>query len=166
MLNLRFLFADVDECEMTENICGANSTCQNYDGGFNCTCDAGFEMIDGSCLGELNYRPQGSCGKVKFLHMSVILSTGPLDRHHPPTGRPPPGQTPSPRRLLKQTARTLLECILVWESICLKFTADKLLSRNWKFWTFKYLLAFRLWAHCGMGPLFHRRNDVILHYIL
>ena len=39
---------------MTENICGANSTCQNYDGGFNCTCDAGFEMIDGSCLGKTN----------------------------------------------------------------------------------------------------------------
>ena len=43
---------------MTENICGANSTCQNYDGGFNCTCDAGFEMIDGTCLGEFYHRPQ------------------------------------------------------------------------------------------------------------
>ena len=52
MLNLRFFFADVDECQMTENICGANSICINYDGGFNCTCIAGFQMIDGSCLGE------------------------------------------------------------------------------------------------------------------
>ena len=43
---------------MTEDICGANSTCQNYDGGFNCTCDAGFEMIDGTCLGEFYHRPQ------------------------------------------------------------------------------------------------------------
>ena len=43
---------------MTENICGANSTCQDYDGGFNCTCDAGFEMIDGTCLGEFYHRPQ------------------------------------------------------------------------------------------------------------
>ena len=85
MLSLPFLFADVDECDMKENICGANSTCQNYDDGFNCTCDTGFEMIDGSCLGELYYRPQRSCGKVMFLHMSVILSTGPLD--------PPPADT-------------------------------------------------------------------------
>ena len=70
-------------------------------------------------------RPQRSCGKVTFLHLSVILSTGgsgrhppvdpgqtttprgpwadiptPLGRHPPraetPLGRHPPGQTPSP----------------------------------------------------------------------
>ena len=49
------------------------------------------------------YRPHRSCGKVMFLHLSVILSTGGvcqtpptsgthlLDRH--PLGRQPPGQT-------------------------------------------------------------------------
>ena len=58
------------------------------------------------------YHPQRSCGKVMFLHMSVILSTGGCladtpwadtpDRHHwadtppgqTPLARHPPGQTP------------------------------------------------------------------------
>ena len=72
LLNLQFFFADVDECDMIENICGANSSCQNYDGGFNCTCDAGFEMIDGSCLGEFYHRlcPEGSLSR----GISVSLS--------------------------------------------------------------------------------------------
>ena len=34
----------------------------------------------------VNYRPQRSCGKVRSLYLSVILSTG--------GGLPPPGQTP------------------------------------------------------------------------
>ena len=46
------------------------------------------------------YRPQRSCGKVMFLHVSVILSRGVSARH--PLGKqtrprqtpPPPGQTP------------------------------------------------------------------------
>ena len=29
-----------------------------------------------ACIFEVNYRPQRSCGKVMFLHLSVILSTG------------------------------------------------------------------------------------------
>ena len=52
-----------------------------------------------------NYRPQRSCGKVMFLHLSVILFTGgsspPLGRHSDPSpgqtpapGKTPPGQTP------------------------------------------------------------------------
>ena len=35
-----------------------------------------------------NYRPQCSCGKVMFLHLSVILPDTPLP------GQTPPGQTP------------------------------------------------------------------------
>ena len=42
-----------------------------------------------------NYRPERSCGKVMFLHLSVILSTGgeenPLNRH---PSVDPPEQTP------------------------------------------------------------------------
>ena len=30
---------------------------------------------------NVHYRPQSSCGKVKFLHLSVILSGGVSDRH-------------------------------------------------------------------------------------
>ena len=81
------------------------------------------------------YRPQRSCGKVMFLHMSVILYTGgclpdtsprqiPLGRHpqrHPPGQTPlrqtPPGQKPPKRWPLQQMVRILLECILAFE-IC------------------------------------------------
>ena len=75
-----------------------------------------------------NYHPQISCGKVNFLHLSVILSTGGgvclpqsmLRYTHThladtPSGRQYPWQTPPPsRRLLQQTVRILLECILVF----------------------------------------------------
>ena len=50
------------------------------------------------------YRPQGSCGKVMFSQVSVILfmrggvvvwQTLPLDKHPPPPWQTPPhGQTP------------------------------------------------------------------------
>ena len=67
------------------------------------------------------YRPQRSCGKVMFLHLSVILSTGgcladtsradiPLGRNLPPRADIPP---PHPRRPLQGTVRILLECILI-----------------------------------------------------
>ena len=46
--------SDVDECQETPDICGANSTCINTNGGFICVCEAGFEMVGGSCLGEYN----------------------------------------------------------------------------------------------------------------
>ena len=55
------------------------------------------------------YRPQHSCGKAMFLHLSVILYTGGSGR--PPPGSPPP---PTPRsRPQQRTVRILLECILV-----------------------------------------------------
>ena len=86
------------------------------------------------------YRPQRSCGKVMFLHLSVILFTGgwvsgrhppprqtlPLLGRHPPRQTPPPradtnppgrhlplGGHPSPsRRPLQRTVRILLECTI------------------------------------------------------
>ena len=48
------LISDVDECQETPHVCGANSTCINTNGGFICGCEAGFEMVGGSCLGEYN----------------------------------------------------------------------------------------------------------------
>ena len=75
------------------------------------------------------YSPQLSCGKVMFLHLSVILSKGGVclsacwNRH--PLGRNPLGQTPPwtdtptpSRRLLQRTVRILLECILVFLKFC------------------------------------------------
>ena len=46
------MITDVDECEKTASVCGANSTCNNTYGGFTCGCEDGFEMVGGSCLGE------------------------------------------------------------------------------------------------------------------
>ena len=73
----------------------------------------------------LNYNPQRSCGKVMFLHVSVILSTwGVWQADIPPHGQTPPaGQTHTPLagrhplpRKLQRTVLILLECILVFAS--------------------------------------------------
>ena len=75
-------------------------------------------------IGNHYYRPQRSCGKVMFLHPSVILSTGGVwqtpPRQTPPPADPPPGRHPTlgrhpraDRRPLQRTVRILLESILV-----------------------------------------------------
>ena len=66
---------------------------------------------------EHYYRPQRSCGKVMFLHLSVILFT-----EVGVSGRQPPVKhTAPPRKPLQWTVRILLECILVIKpnSLCL-----------------------------------------------
>ena len=89
------------------------------------------------------YRPQRSCGKEMFLHLSVILFTGQGVWADTASGRQPPRQTtPSPpdihppwaytlrRWLLQRTVRILPECILVVGRIFMegseltKFTQD------------------------------------------
>ena len=44
---------DIDECMMSPDMCGQNSTCQNEDGNYTCKCDEGFTG-DGKvkCIGE------------------------------------------------------------------------------------------------------------------
>ena len=64
------------------------------------------------------YRPQRSCGKVIFLDVSVILSTGGRSAR----------QTPSPRRPLQRTVRILLECILVFKYVHLSLYRNVLYS--------------------------------------
>ena len=68
------------------------------------------------------YRPQQSCGKVIFLHLSVILSTGgsvipPRPRADTSPGRHLPGQTPPHSEcwytVNKRAVRIWLECNLV-----------------------------------------------------
>ena len=81
------------------------------------------------------YHPQCSCGKVMFLHLSVILFTrrgvcqtpapGQTSPWQTPVRQTPPGQTPPrqtqpwadtpKRRLLLRAVRILLECILVFQ---------------------------------------------------
>ena len=50
------------------------------------------------------YRPQRSCGKVMFLHLSVILFTGGSSRHR--LGRHPRQTTPHPHPLGRHPAPT------------------------------------------------------------
>ena len=52
-----------------------------------------------------SYRPQQSCGKVMFLHLSVSHSVHrgvniPLGRHTPPGQTPPRADTPPAQRML------------------------------------------------------------------
>ncbi|XP_004635637.1 thrombomodulin [Octodon degus] len=39
---------DVDDCAQVPHVC--QQLCVNTDGGFQCMCDAGFEMVDGECV--------------------------------------------------------------------------------------------------------------------
>ncbi len=44
--------ADVNECTLGLDDCGANSACDNTIGSYECTCDGGFEGVDGrDCTG-------------------------------------------------------------------------------------------------------------------
>lgn len=51
---------DINECSMLNEPCGANATCTNTEGSFNCTCDLGYEPFNStnftSCTGLYSYR--------------------------------------------------------------------------------------------------------------
>ena len=46
------MFTDINECEETQDICGANSTCNNTIGAFTCGCEDGFERTNDRCEGK------------------------------------------------------------------------------------------------------------------
>jgi Calcium-binding EGF domain len=43
---------DVDECNVTANICGANSACRNLVGSYSCICDDWYVRGTNSCQGR------------------------------------------------------------------------------------------------------------------
>ena len=68
-----------------------------------------------------DYRPQRSCGKVMFLHLSVILFTGGVSAPvhagiHTPLGRHPPGRQPPAQCVLGYTPPPPAQCILGYTS--------------------------------------------------
>ena len=100
------------------------------------------------------YHPQSSCGKVMFLHLSVILFTGGVSARHPPRQAPtPPHPLPFSRRLLQRTVRILLECILVclWWNYC-NSTSTLTPMNNVKSITILVSLNFSQW-NPSLSPL-------------
>ena len=70
-----------------------------------------------------DYRPQCSCGKVMFLHLSVILFTGGVSAPvhagiHTPLGRHPLGRHPPAQCMLGYTPPPPAQCILGYTSPC------------------------------------------------
>jgi hypothetical protein len=45
--------ADIDECD-TSPCSGPTSTCNNFDGGFSCSCGTGYELNGNVCVGMLH----------------------------------------------------------------------------------------------------------------
>ena len=43
-------FSDLDEC-MLGAVCPSHSQCFNYNGGYRCTCDFGYEPVGALCEG-------------------------------------------------------------------------------------------------------------------
>ena len=45
---------DNDECSDGTHTCAANATCINTDGGYNCSCDSGYEGNGFNCTSKMN----------------------------------------------------------------------------------------------------------------
>ena len=43
---------DNDECIDGTHVCAANATCINTDGGYNCSCDSGYEGNGFNCTSK------------------------------------------------------------------------------------------------------------------
>ena len=95
----------------------------------NNTCDVHVRQytFNGDLLNQCIFNAhRRSCGKVMFLHLSVILFTGgSLSR------------TPPPHTVEERTVRILLECILVPFSlaICSTFVGKNIWNIERSFWT-------------------------------
>ena len=64
---LFYYLVDVNECLETPDICGANSTCSNTDGSYQCGCVEGFvkDNCTDLCTGKLTFIfSNGTEGKI------------------------------------------------------------------------------------------------------
>ncbi|XP_065674611.1 latent-transforming growth factor beta-binding protein 2 isoform X2 [Hydra vulgaris] len=61
---------DLDECSMNQNNCSVNSICNNFGGGFNCTCKSGYSTSSGGVEAVLD-----QCSNIN--ECSKILCLGP-----------------------------------------------------------------------------------------
>ena len=49
------LFADVDECSTNAHRCDVNAVCNNINGSYNCSCNAGYSGDGKTCTGKGNH---------------------------------------------------------------------------------------------------------------
>ena len=47
-------YADINECEVTTDLCGMNADCSNIEGSYECTCVTGYTTDGfGTCIGTV-----------------------------------------------------------------------------------------------------------------
>ena len=63
----KIIFADIDECEMVQGICGFNAKCHNTMGNFTCSCLSGYEGTAG-----VNCTDIDECMLVSACHSNAI----------------------------------------------------------------------------------------------
>ena len=63
------MFTDNDECMDGTHLCATNATCVNTDGGYNCTCDSGYDGDGFECSSEFDYMRLYTC----FIHLHLLF---------------------------------------------------------------------------------------------
>ena len=58
-------FSDINECVESTSNCSENATCTDTEGGFMCTCHAGFEGNGTVCAGKID---------TEYVHLYVFVS--------------------------------------------------------------------------------------------
>ena len=66
-------FTDNNECSDGTHLCSANATCVNTDGGYNCSCDPGYEGNGFNCTSKCCVYVQVWYGILCILHMYVHM---------------------------------------------------------------------------------------------
>ena len=72
-------FADNDECMDGTDLCAANATCINTDGGYNCSCDVGYEGDGFNCTSKIVTWTYGVSTYPSMIHHAVYSLSPDID---------------------------------------------------------------------------------------